>query len=369
MKKLIFRKISNDTSYLFLGLCLSFGVIVWTLQAVNYLDFVTQDGHGFKTYLFYSLYNFPKIIHRLIPFVFFIALFLILTNYEKKNQLLIFWTHGISKINFAHRILLLSLILFIFQIIIGGFLSPLSQLKSRMTLKESNVDYFSSLIKEGKFINAVSELTIFIQKKQSDGSFVNIFIDDSSKGATKITYANNGKIIDINNKKIFKLFNGSIINKKDDKINVFKFDQINIDLSEYSTNTILVPKIQETSSINLFNCSFIKNSKYEQSGLRNCDLSISKEINEEILKRFYKPIYIPIIAIICCFLIILPKNSNRYQLQLRLTFLAGFIILVFSETTLRYSSLSLSSTIIYLITPLVLFITIYTLFLTKSKNA
>ena len=79
MKKLIFRKINKDTLYLFLLLCLSLGLIVWTIQAVNYLDYVTQDGHGLKTYLLYSVYNFPKIIHRLIPFIFFVSLFLILT--------------------------------------------------------------------------------------------------------------------------------------------------------------------------------------------------------------------------------------------------------------------------------------------------
>ena len=121
MKKLIFRKINKDTTYLFLLLCLSLGLIVWTIQAVNYLDYVTQDGHGLRTYFLYSIYNFPKIIHRLIPFIFFITLFLILTNYETKNELLIFWTHGVTKIKFANKIIYISIILFIIQIFIGGF--------------------------------------------------------------------------------------------------------------------------------------------------------------------------------------------------------------------------------------------------------
>ena len=73
MKKLLFTKISKDTVYLFLLLGLSLGLIVWTIQAVNYLDYVTQDGHGLKTYFLYSILNFPKIIHRMIPFIFFIA--------------------------------------------------------------------------------------------------------------------------------------------------------------------------------------------------------------------------------------------------------------------------------------------------------
>ena len=368
MKKLIFKKLNSDTLFLFILLSFSLGLIVWTLQAVNYLDFVTQDGHGFKTYFLYSLFNFPKIINRLIPFVFFISIFLILTNYETKNELLIFWTQGISKINFANRIIYLSIILMVIQIFIGSYISPMSQLKARMVLKASDINFFSSLIKEGKFINAVSGLTIFIENREKDGSFKNIFIDDSSKGINKITYSKNGKIVDIDNKKIFKLYDGRVINKKENKVNVFEFKQIDFNLSEYSTNTILTPKVQETSSIYLLECSFKNILKKEIANDRNCGSKLMNEINQELFKRFYKPIYIPVIAIICCFLIILPKNSINYNFQIKLTFVSGFILLVLSETTLRYSTISLTSTLIYLLAPWICFMFAYLIFIKKSKN-
>ena len=55
-------------------------------------------------------------------------------------------------------------------------------------LKNSNIDLFSSLIREGKFINAAEGLTIFIDKKiRMEVS--NIFLDDSSKSVTKMIYA------------------------------------------------------------------------------------------------------------------------------------------------------------------------------------
>ena len=368
MKKLIFRKINKDTLYLFLILCLSLGLIVWTIQAVNYLDFVTQDGHGLETYLLYSIYNFPKIIHRLIPFIFFVSLFLILTNYETKNELLIFWTHGITKVKFANRLIYFSIVLLIFQIFIGGFVSPHFQLKSRTLLKESNIDFFSSLVKEGKFINAVKGLTIFINKKNLDGSFNNIFIDDSSKQNTKMTYASKGVIIDKNKSKVFQLYDGKVINKNKNKINVFAFDQIDINLSNYSTNTILTPKIQETSSKNLILCSFEHIYKKKNTDSRNCNISLIKEINQEVFKRFYKPFYIPILAIICSFLIILPKNSNKYSSQSKLTFFFGFIILIFSETTLRYSSENFYFSFVYLLAPWIIFTITYLLFYFKVKN-
>ena len=58
-------------------------------------DFVTQDGHGLKTYFSYIVLNFPKIIHRIIPFI-FLSLY-VLTDYEIRNELLIYWTFGGAK--------------------------------------------------------------------------------------------------------------------------------------------------------------------------------------------------------------------------------------------------------------------------------
>ncbi len=368
MKKLLFTKISKDTIYLFLLLCLSLGLIVWTIQAVNYLDYVTQDGHGLKTYFLYSILNFPKIIHRMIPFIFFISLFLILINYETKNELLIFWTHGVTKIKFANVIIFLSVLLFILQIFIGAFVSPHFQYKSRTLLKTSNVDFFSSLIKEGKFINAVKNLTIFIDKKNIDGTFVNIFIDDSSK-SNKMTYASRGIILNQKEKKLFRLYDGKVINNNQNRINTFSFDQIDIDLSEYSSNTILTPKIQEMPSKNLLLCSINLTYKKINTDSRNCNISIIKDINQELFKRFYKPIFIPIIAVICSFLIILPKNSSKYKSQSKLTFLLGFCLLVFSETTLRYSTTTTISTLLYIVAPWIIFLFAYCLFYLKVKNA
>ena len=370
MKKLIFRKFVIDTLIFFLIMCLTIGLIVWTLQAVNYFDFVTQDGHGLRTYFTYIVFNFPKIVHRIIPFIFFISLFYMIINYETRNELLIFWTSGISKINFTNKILTFSIILTLLQIIIGGFFSPFSQLKGREILKNSNIDFFTSLIKEGKFLNIVEGLTIFINSKNLDGSYSNIYIDDSSKALSRTIYAKNGNLIDIDNKKIFKLFDGEVINNNEKKINVFQFDQIDFNLAEYSTSTILVPKIQELKSIDLFNCLLKLNAiqmNYNFDNF-NCEISLKKEIKQELFKRFYKPLYIPVIAVLCCFLIILPKNNIKYEKNKKVIFLITFIIILLSEVSLRYSSISELANIIYLMSPWLFFIIIYLFLYRKIKN-
>tara|TARA_Y100001970_G_C14248979_1_gene870386 strand:- start:3789 stop:4904 length:1116 start_codon:yes stop_codon:yes gene_type:complete len=370
MKKLIFRKFITDTSSFFLLLSLILGVIVWTLQAVNYLDFITEDGHSLKTYFQYTIYNFPKIIHRLIPFVFFVSIFFIILNYDNNNELLIFWSNGISKISFANNLVFFSILLLILQILIGSVISPLSQFKARGFLKNSNIDYFSALIKEGKFINAVDGLTIFIDGKNRDGTFSNIFIDDSSKSNTRMIYANSGILISNNKQKIFRLFNGKVINKEKEKINNFQFEQIDFSLSEFSSSTILVPKIQEVSSRDLFECSIrlFQTTKPSRFEYFNCNENIKDTINQELLKRFYKPLFLPVIAITCCFLIIIPRNSIKYLKNRKSVFIFSFLLLLVSETSLRYATKSDLTLLVYLFIPWIFFFIAYAYFLKKVRN-
>ena len=186
MKKLIFKKLNQDILSFFVTSIILMGLIVWTLQAVNYFDLVAEDGHGLKIYFYFTILNFPKIIHRILPFIFFISLFYTLIMYEFRHELNIFWLNGINKIQLMNKIISLSIIMMFFQIFLGSYVSPSAQLKGRYLLKNSNIYFFTSLIKEGKFINVVKDLTIFINKKNENGSYTDIFIDDSTKASSKI---------------------------------------------------------------------------------------------------------------------------------------------------------------------------------------
>ena len=83
--------------------------------------------------------------------------------------------------------------------------------------------------------------------------------------------AKNGIIED---KKMF-LFSGQIISSKKNSDNeIIKFDQVNIDLSNLSTTIIKKPKIQETSTLRLISCLFIKDEMDEF-----CNRSFKKRDN------------------------------------------------------------------------------------------
>jgi len=160
MEKLIFRKIIKDITKFFLLITFSVGLIVWIIQAVNYLDFVSEDGHSFLVYFNYTLLNLPKIFSRIMPFIFCLSIFYIISKYENNNELLIFWNFGVNKLKFIKVLIQYSLFFLILQIFFTTLLVPISMDKARSYIRNSNIDYLPSLVKERKFIDTVSNLTI-----------------------------------------------------------------------------------------------------------------------------------------------------------------------------------------------------------------
>jgi len=257
MKKKIFRKIIFDINNFFLIILFSLGTIVWVIQAVNYLDFVSEDGHSLYIYFYYTILSFPKIISAVLPFVFFVSLFYILAKYEKSNELLIFWTNGITKENFTKTIIKFSLIYLIIQILLTTIIVPKSQNLARSFIRTSTIDFFPSLLKEKKFIDTVENLTIFINGKDDDGTLRNIVLKDNlNKNSSQIIIAKNGKIIQSNNNKFLILNKGKIINiSAKGRTTIFNFSKTEFDLNKFSTKSTTFPKVQEQSTLKLFNCA------------------------------------------------------------------------------------------------------------------
>ena len=127
MKKIIFKNFLGETTQFFILSSCAVTIIVWVIQAVNYLEFVTEDGHSFKVYFLYTIYSLPKIFNKLIPFMFFFSLFFTLIKYEEQNQTLIFWTNGINKITFVNIIIKFSIFFLFLNLIFSLIIVPMSQ--------------------------------------------------------------------------------------------------------------------------------------------------------------------------------------------------------------------------------------------------
>ena len=373
MKKLLFAHFLKDTFFFFILMTLTLGLIVWVIQAVNYLDFITEDGHGFFVYFSYTFFNFPKIIHRILPFIFFVSLFYQINRYEFKNELIVYWTAGVSKLQFIKVILSFSLFFMIFQIIMGSYISPKGQDKARNFIRNSNIDFFPSLFQEGKFIDVVENLTIFIESEKPSGTYNNIYLKEANKGLdnpSRIIYAKKGYLNNSNEKKYLELFNGDIVNINGSKTNNFSFDKINFDLSEYTSKSTTFPKIQELNSKLLIKC-LTYNAKSKAKDLKSeifsCDKTTIKNVKEEVFKRFYKPVYLLLLSMIACLLFFISKENKKFSLYKYIIFFFGIVVIVLSELSLRYASNNIIGFYFFITFPLFSILSLYIFSFIKSK--
>ena len=381
MKKTIYKSFIYDFIKFFLLTLFSFSLIVWVIQAVNYLDFVSEDGHSFKIYFLYTLFNIPKIISRLMMFVFFLSLFYSIVKLEDKNELIIFWINGIKKIEVKRVIIFISLFFLAFQLILNAFVTPKSQDLARSFIRGSNIDFLPSLIKEKKFIDIVEGLTIFIEEKNTNQKFKNVFIKENVRDSYQIIFAKSGEIKLENNNIFMVLKNGKLIDKNQKDQRIISFEETIFNLSKYQTKSITMQKIQEADTFFLHKCtSLIRNNNLqllkkfnEKIGDFNnrihCKKNMSKRMYEELLKRLAYPFYIPLLSLIAALIILKSKedkSNNQYRIFL---FLIGFIIIVSGEILVRYAGPDLKSNIKFFILPILLFFSFNYFFNIRSTRS
>ena len=339
MKKLIFRNILSEILLFLLVAIFSLTVIIWVIQAVNYLDLVSEDGHSFEIYFKFSILSIPKIFSRILIFVIFISIFYIISKYEDNNEILIFWTNGVKKIELINSILKLSIILILFQLFLNIFIVPKTLDLGRKYIKSSGIEMFPSLLKEKQFIDIVSNLTMFIDKKKSSEEFEKVFLKDEFDGnKSRIIIAKKGIIKSKDNNYYLNLYDGKMLNLEKKNSNIIEFSKSEINLSLYSTKTTTFPKIQEIESFEILEClkSFYFNKKNYMKPNFECSDGSIESVNKEFFKRFINPFYILLVGFVAASLILKSKDDKNYLKYKYLLFFLGIVIIVLSEISGEY---------------------------------
>ena len=342
MKKILFRKLLKDYLSFFFITLFSVSIIIWVFQAVNYLDIMIEDGRDYLIYIKYSLLNFPKTFSKLFPFVLFFSLFYVTIKYENNNELIIFWNFGINKMEIINFIFKVSLFLLIIQITLNSIVVPRSQELAKSYIKTSNINFLGSLIKPQKFNDTIKDLTIYSDRKDEYGNLYNLYLKKIiDKENFQITFAKKGVFKEVNKISIIVLYDGETITGKNNNITSFKFSKSDFSLQNLTANTTTYTKLQEISTFSLLKCFneiyFLK--KYlSNKSIDRCTKNNLKVFFIELYKRLAIPFYIPLLSLIPFLLLTSSKENTNYTKVKYLTFIIGFFVIIFSETTIRLIS-------------------------------
>jgi len=338
-------------------------IIAWTVRAVSFLDLIVENGYSVSTYFQYSSLNLIGILTKFIPLAFLISLVIFIIKQIQENEFIILWTSGVKKIKIVNLFFLVSIVILFFYLIFSTFITPYALNKSRHILSTDGFNSFLPTIRVQKFSDSFKGFTFFVGAK-IDNKIKDVFIHDksnklktlntnkSSNSSTTIV-AEEGIVLE----KKMLLFKGQVVTteKNNLKSNMIKFEQLNIDLKNLETDTIKVPKLQETSTKNLLNCFF----KNKENKINYCEQKTKREIVTVLNRRIVLPFYIPIVALLSSLLLIKINTKRNYFFNKYSIFAFGFLILLFAELTIRYTGISKIINIIFISSPIILMFVIY----------
>ena len=366
----IYQNFTKEILKTFLVILFGLSIIAWTVRAVNFLDLIVENGYSILTYFQYSFLNLAAILTKLIPLSFLLSLMIFLVKQIQDNEFIILWTSGVKKLKIVNLLFFVSIFVLLFYIIFSAFVTPYALNKSRNLLNKEGFNSFLPTIRVQQFSDSFTGFTFIVEEK-FENEVKNIFMYDKSNALKNLTsnqsettattvIAKEGIVKD---RKMF-LFDGSIIttNRNNGENDIVKFEQINIDLKNLKTGTIKQFKFQETSSINLVNC-IINPSAI----IINCNENVNSEIITVLNRRFFLPFYIPVVALICSFLLIKTQSKKNYFLNKYSIFVLGFLVLIYSELIIRFTGISKVIATLFVISPFILIPIIY-LFLILKLN-
>ena len=94
-------------------------------------------------------------------------------------------------------------------------------------------------------------------------------------------------------------------------------------------------------------------------------------LSQEFFSRIFKPLYIPLLAIVSALLLIKSKNSVGYSRYKIIIFIIGVILISFSEILTKFFSYDFNKSFLLMIIPIFISTIFYFLFriqsLTSSK--
>ena len=247
----------------------------------------------------------------------------------------------------------------IFYLFLSTIVTPFLLNKSRQVLSQNQFNSFLPTVRSQQFSDSFTGFTFIVEKK-FDNEIKNIFLHDTGnnlKNLSSNTKKNYDNIIiaekgAIEEKKMF-LFNGQIIssNREKSENDIIEFDQLSIDLSNLATTTIKSPKLQETSTIKLLSC-FHKDFYFN----RELCTAAKQEIIPTLNRRIIMPLYIPIISLICCFLLL---KDKKYYFNKIFIYFYSFSVVLFTELTVKFTGINFFLKYFFSIFPFFLIFIIY----------
>lgn len=207
--------------------------VYWIARAVGMFDEVISDGQSIAVFLKFMVLFLPQVVAIVLPVVSFAAAIYVSNRMHSDSEMVVLQSSGVSPMRLLRPFAIFGLLIALLAGTLSNYLVPLSQLELGRTKRDLSQDIAARLIVGGKFLHPSDNVTFFVQKVESDGSLVDIFLYDQRSANRNITYtAHKAILFRSKNDARLVMFDGLIqsFDKKNLLLSKIQFNEFVLDL-------------------------------------------------------------------------------------------------------------------------------------------
>ncbi|RCL01728.1 MAG: lipopolysaccharide export system permease protein [Candidatus Tokpelaia sp. JSC085] len=291
--------------------------LIWTVQVVKHISFLTTSRQTFLTTLKFSALFIPSATQLVMPFAFVIAIAQTFSTMNQDSELVI-----VNAIDSPCRaiwrpVLLLGIMLSILSFITANFITPHARLHMRKMIAAANSTLINMLIQEGSFHEVSKNIYLEIGERRPNSSIGRLVLIDQSHPDFDLFYcAVSGMLTSNKNGHVLVMNNGEVQRRdnKNGRVSIIKFDSYTFDLSEFTpANQMVIIYPKDRFLTYLFKPD-LDDPYYQQHPMR-----YTTELHRRLTEWFY-PLVFSLVALVAS------SNAHPYR-ERRISVLVSAILL------------------------------------------
>lgn len=206
---MIYKKyIIKTILYPLLTLAFILTTLVWITQIFKLL-YLIDKGIAFAEFFKLITLILPSLFFIISPLIVVLAVIYVYNKLQNERQLIILKVSGLSNFSIAKPALLVATFVTLFGYYVSLYLMPLSYNKLKIELNNFKENYVSGIIDERTFNQVSKYVTIYVDKKNDNGSLEGIILfDNKNPEQQSVLFAKIGKIIMSGDVPLLRVYDG-----------------------------------------------------------------------------------------------------------------------------------------------------------------
>ncbi len=214
--------------------------LIWLTQSLRFLELVIDRGLSLRVFLELTGLLIPGFIAVILPITTFLVVLFLYLRLSADRELTVMRAAGLSHFALARPALGLAFVSLLACFWLNLSIVPASVAAFRQYQFEIRNRIAAFLLQEGVFTPVSDNLTVYVRKRDVNGTLHGILVDDARDPNDQATIlAETGRIIDGPDGPEVLLFHGSrqVIDRRTGRLNVLTFAENTIDLAANGSGT------------------------------------------------------------------------------------------------------------------------------------